>query len=60
MFFIVDAERLKDLRKFDTVAETEEQARAAAVEMAQSTGIPCHILSIVATAVPDLTVKWST
>ena len=61
VFIDVDAERLADLAKrFDTSAETREAARAAAVEMAKRTGMPCHVLGITDTVEPQMQVRWTT
>lgn len=60
VFLVVDHQRLQDLQEFDTPASTDEAARAAAVEMAKRTGLPCHILGVVATVEPEVSVKWRT
>lgn len=59
VLLVVDAQRLKDLQEFDTPAETEDQARIEAAEMAQRTGLPCYVLGVVATAVPEVIVRWT-
>lgn len=55
---IVDNIRLSDLAEFDTPADTLEQARALADEMCQKTGITCHVLAVVGTVHPGLTLTW--
>lgn len=59
VLIVVDAQRLKDLQEFDTPADTDEQARAEAAAMAQRTGLPCYVLGVVATTVPEVTVRWT-
>lgn len=58
-FLIMDKQRLDDIYRFDTSATTQEEARAAAAEMARKTGLPCYVLGIIAVAEPEVTIKWS-
>jgi hypothetical protein len=58
VLIVVDDQRLRDLQEFDTPASTDEAARAAAAEMAKRTGLPCHILGVVATVEPEVSIKW--
>lgn len=55
---VVDQARLADLGDFDTPADSLDQARALAEQMARETGQPCHVLAVVATVRPGLTLSW--
>lgn len=55
---IVDDHRLYDLGIFDTPAETPDEAKAKAEELCRQTGLPCHVLAVVATVSPGLTLEW--
>jgi hypothetical protein len=55
---IVDDFRLYDLGQFDTPAETPEDAKAKAEELCRQTGLPCHVLAVVATVRPGLNLEW--
>lgn len=56
---IVDDHRLYDLGQFDTPAETLADAKAKAEELCRQTGLPCHVLAVVATVRPGLNLEWS-
>lgn len=56
---VVDHVRLADLGDFDTPAETLDHARILAEQMCRQTGQPCHVLAVVATAQPGLTITWT-
>lgn len=55
---IVDDFRLYDLGQFDTPAESMADARAKAEELCRQTGLPCHVLAVVATVRPGLNLEW--
>lgn len=59
VFVIMDKQRLGDIYQFDTSAPSQEEAMAAAAEMARKTGLPCYVLGIIAVAEPEVTIKWS-
>jgi hypothetical protein len=56
---VVDHVRLGDLGKFDTPAEDFDHARILAEALCRQTGQPCHVLAVVATVQPGLTLTWS-
>ena len=56
---VVDDFRLYDLGQFDTPAETLDHARLLAEALCRQTGQPCHVLAVVATIEPGLTLTWT-
>lgn len=56
---VVDNVRLADLGQFDTPAQDLDQARQLAEALCRETGQPCHVLAVVATVEPGLTLTWS-
>ena len=57
---VVDHDRLSDLGEFDTPADDFDHARILAEALCRQTGRPCHVLAVVATVRPGLTMTWST
>ena len=57
---VVDQVRLGDLGEFDTPAEDLDHARILAEALARQTGQRCHVLAVVASVDPGLTLTWST
>ena len=45
-YIIADAERVSDLRRMDTTADTPEQAQQLAAEMAQQYGCRVYVLGV--------------
>ena len=56
---VVDHVRLADLGRFDTAAENLDHARILAEALCRQTGQPCHVLAVVATVQPGLTLTWT-
>jgi hypothetical protein len=56
---VVDDFRLYDLGQFDTPAEDLDHARILAEALCRETGQRCHVLAVVATVEPGLTLTWT-
>ena len=56
---VVDHDRLGDLGQFDTPAENIDHARILAEALCRETGQRCHVLAVVATVEPGLTLTWT-
>ena len=58
-YIIADAERVSDLRRMDTTADTPEQAQDLAAEMAQQYGCRVYVLGVVGVVeCPATVAQW--
>ena len=58
-YLICDAERVRDLHRMDTIADTPEQAQHLAAEMAQQYGCRVYVLGVVGVVERPATVpQW--